>query len=199
MRWRRGAGDGRRLADSGIGLLAGALTQFLTAEQGRVSLRNVAAAAADLVTRQQRDLRIGGVDRSSQEAASVAAAFDAHVSDLLAAERAAATRIGDRLAAVLPGLLADRVPAWQAELHELVASAAEQAQAGEAAADTGGSLQQSSLDMIARAGREITARWLQQRAAEIDELPGRLGGRRDRRAAATGPLASHRRSRDRLA
>jgi hypothetical protein len=162
--------DSRRLEDSGIVPLAGALTQFLATEQGRVSLRNVAAAAAGLVSRQQRDLRIGGPDRSSQEAASVAAAFDAHVNELLAAERAAAARIGDRLAAVLPGLLADRVPAWQAELHELVASAAEQAQAGEAIADTGGSLQQSSLDMMARAGREITARWLQQRTAEIDEL-----------------------------
>ena len=51
--------DARQLADSGIGLLRDALTRFLTAEQGRVALGNVAAAAAGLVARQQRDLQAG--------------------------------------------------------------------------------------------------------------------------------------------
>jgi hypothetical protein len=37
--------DVRQLDDSGIGPLRDALTRFLTAEQGRVALGNVAAAA----------------------------------------------------------------------------------------------------------------------------------------------------------
>jgi ethanolamine utilization protein EutP (predicted NTPase) len=162
--------DSRQRKASGIAPLEAALTQFLAAEQGRVMLRNVAAAAAGLVARQQRDLRIGQRDRSAEDAASVAAAFDARVSELLAAEREAADRIADRTAAALPGLLAGRAPAWQAELQELLASAAERELASQAPADVGGSLPQSSLDTLGRAGREITARWLQQRTAEIDEL-----------------------------
>jgi GTPase SAR1 family protein len=165
-----GQPDSQRLADSGIGPLADALTQFLATEQGRVALRNVAAAAAGLVSRLQRDLLMGRSDRSRQVAASVQTAFEARVAEMLAAERAATARIDDRIAAKLPGLLADRASAWRAELRELLVSAAEQELASDAAADAGGRMQQSSLDRMTQAGREITARWLQQQTAEIDEL-----------------------------
>ena len=52
-------GRQRPAGRSGIAAFQTALTQFLTTEQGRVSLRNVAAGAVGLVGRQLRDLRAG--------------------------------------------------------------------------------------------------------------------------------------------
>lgn len=52
--------DGERLARSGILSFRAALTEFLTTEKSRTSLRNVTAQAAGLILGQQRDLRLGG-------------------------------------------------------------------------------------------------------------------------------------------
>lgn len=164
-----GQSEDQRWADSGIGPLADALTQFLATEQGRISLRDVAAAAVDLVSRFQRDLLIGRHDLSTHDAASLATAFETRVAELLAAERAAAARIGDRIEVVLPRVLAERASAWSAELRELLASAAAQDLADGAPAGAG-SIQQSSPDRMIQAGRKITPRWLEHRTAEIGEL-----------------------------
>ena len=73
-----GQSEDQRWADSGIGPLADALTQFLATEQGRISLRDVAAAAVDLVSRFQRDLLIGRLaDDGGPHPERVTAAVDA--------------------------------------------------------------------------------------------------------------------------
>jgi tRNA U34 5-carboxymethylaminomethyl modifying GTPase MnmE/TrmE len=51
--------DRERLARSGILPFRAALTEFLTTEKSRTSLRNVTARAAGLMLGQQRDLRLG--------------------------------------------------------------------------------------------------------------------------------------------
>jgi hypothetical protein len=76
-------GDVQQLADSGIGPLRDALTRFLSAEQGRVALSNVAAAAAGLVARQQRDLQAGQLARGGgEELDSIVAGVESRVSEL---------------------------------------------------------------------------------------------------------------------
>lgn len=126
-------GDHERLAASGILSFQAALTKFLATEKARISLQNVAGHAVKLVAGQRRDLRLGRLDADGgADPAAVAAAFDARMGELREQERAVADRIASRVAAGLPGLLAERGPAWQASLRELVAPRAEGALPGNA-------------------------------------------------------------------
>jgi hypothetical protein len=164
-------GDHERLAASGILSFQAGLTKFLATEKARISLRNIAGHAVRLAAGQRGDLRLGrlaadgGADREA-----VAAAFDARLGELRAQERAVADRIASRVRAGLPGLLADRAPAWQASLRELIAPSAEGALPGIAGPSGAGGLLPDALGALERAALEPARDWLDRRAAEVDEL-----------------------------
>jgi len=159
--------DPELLAASGIGALRDALTRFLAAEQGRVALRNVAAAAAGLVARQQRDLRAGQLaDSDSPGHASAVTGFESRVGELQDQLTAAAERIAGTADAAVPGVISERGPGWEAELSRILAPAATPPGAGDAPdADpvTG------ALDAVRLAGRQAAGDWLERRVAELRE------------------------------
>ncbi|MDA8320776.1 MAG: dynamin family protein [Actinomycetota bacterium] len=157
--------DAALLAASGIGALRDALTRFLTAEQGRVALGNVAVAAASLVARQQRDLQAG--QRAGRDHASAVTGFESRVSELQEHLAAVADRIAGAADAAVPGAIAERGPAWRAELAELLAPAAATPAGASAAPDADPVL--DALDTLRMAGRRAAADWLERRAAELRE------------------------------
>ncbi len=157
-----------KLAASGIEPFRDALTQFLTAEQGTLALSNVAAAAAGLISRQQRDLRLGRLALDGgPDPQTVAADFDARMRGLRAGLTSAGDRIASKIATVIPGLTGQRGDAWQAELHELIAHAVT-APVG-ATASSAGAPTLTPLIALERAGRTVSAEWLDLRAAEMLE------------------------------
>jgi Dynamin family len=161
-------GDDDLLAGSGIGAFRIALTQFLTAEQGRLALRNAANAAARLVSWQQRDLHAGRLPADGgQEPDAVAAAFDRRISELMARQRLVADRIADRAATEVRRLITDRGPGWQDELRASVAAAAGLAPPGDP--DPAGELLDAGTAVIDAAARAKTPGWLERRAGEIHE------------------------------
>ena len=151
------------LAASGIGALREALTRFLTAEQGRVALANVAAAAAGLVARQQRDLRAG----QRPDHASAVTGFETRVSELQDHLAAVADRIASAADTAVPGLISERGPAWRAELSELLAPAAAAPPGAGAGPDA--DAVPGALDALRLAGRQAAGDWLERRAAELRE------------------------------
>ena len=160
--------DLRQLADSGIGPLRDALTRFLTAEQGRVALANITAAAAGLVARQQRDLqagRLAGGDRSDH--ASAVTSFESRVSELQDHLTAVADRIASTADGVVPGVISERGPGWEAELSGILAPAATTPPGAGAAPDA--DPVSDALDALRVAGRQAAGDWLERRAAELRE------------------------------
>ena len=163
------ARDPGLVAASGIGALRDALTRFLTAEQGRVALGNVAAAAAGLVARQQRDLRAGQIaGADSPDHASAVKGFETRVSELQDHLAAVADRIASTADTTVPGVISERGPAWRAELGELLAPAAAAPPGAGAAPDAEPAL--DALDALRLAGRQATGDWLERRAAELREV-----------------------------
>jgi predicted GTPase len=154
--------DSERLA-GGIEPFRAALIRFLTTEQGTTSLRAVAAAAALLVARQQRDLSAGTVT----DPATVAAAFDARLSQLQVRLDAAADEIAGSVAAALPSLLAERRGEWKAALRDLVAAAATAPPDEDASAASALDRVHAGLTALQLAGRQAAAAWLEERAAEV--------------------------------
>jgi hypothetical protein len=160
--------DVRQLDDSGIGPLRDALTRFLTAEQGRVALGNVAAAAADLVARYQRDLQAGQLARGgAPDLDSIVAGFESRVSELEDHLGAVADRIAVTAGTAVTDALADRGMAWEAELTELLASAA-MAPDGPFTGPGNDPLP-GVLEALRLAGRQAADDWLERRAAELRE------------------------------
>jgi len=160
--------DLRQLADSGIGPLRDALSRFLTAEQGRVALGNVAVAAAGLVARQQRDLQAGqlaGGDRPDH--ASAVTGFDSRVSELHDQLTAVADRIARTADGAVPGVLSERGPGWEAELRGILAPAAAAPHGAGVAPDA--DPVSDALDALRVAGRQAAGDWLERRAAELRE------------------------------
>jgi len=156
------------LAASGIGPLRDALTQFLTAEQGRVALANITAAAAGLVARQQRDLRAGrlaGGDRPGH--ASAVTAFESRVGELQDHLTAVADRIASTADGVVSGVISERGPGWEAELSGILAPAATTPPGAGAAPDA--DPVSDALDALRVAGRQAAGDWLERRAAELRE------------------------------
>lgn len=164
-------GDHERLAASGILALQAALAKFLTTNKAKTYLQNVAGRAASMTAGQRRDLLLGRLAADGGPGPDmVAVAFDARIEELRAAEGALAQRIAARVRDSLPGLLAERGPAWQASLHEMVAARAGNALLGNASPDPAGGLVEDALGTLERAGQEITRDWLDRRAAEVHEL-----------------------------
>jgi Dynamin family len=156
------------LAASGIGALRDALTRFLTAEQGRVALANIAVVAADLVARLQRDLRAGQrADGDSPDHASAVTRFESRVSELQDHLAAVADRIASTADAAVPGVIAERGPAWRAELSGILAPAAAAPPGAGAASDA--DPVRDALDALRLAGRQASRDWLERRAAEVRE------------------------------
>ncbi len=161
------SGDAALLAASGIGPLRDALTQFLTAEQGRLALRNVATGAARLVARQQRDLRLAQPADGAAAGSGGAARFEARVTELLDQVGALADQIASSSAVAAQAVLADCRAAWLAELSQRVAPLATAAltavrtPAGDQAPDV--------PDALQLAERQAAADWLEIRAAEFGE------------------------------
>jgi hypothetical protein len=162
------AGDRGLLADSRIGPLRDALTRFLTAEQGRVALGNITAAAAGLVTRQQRDLQAGQLaGGGGRRHDSIVADFDSRVSELLDQVAEAADRIEATAGVAATAVLAERWPAWKAELSEVLAPAAAVPTSAATAPDD--DPVPGALDALRLAGRQAAGDWLERRAAELRE------------------------------
>jgi hypothetical protein len=156
------------LAASGIGALRDALTRFLAAEQGRVALGNVAAAAAGLVASQQRDLRAGQLgDGDSPDHASAVTGFESRVGELQDHLAAVADRIASTTETAVPGVISERGPAWRAELSDLLAPAAAAPPGAGAAPDA--DPVRDALDALRLAGRQAAGDWLERRAAELRE------------------------------
>ena len=160
--------DVRQLADSGIGPLRDALTRFLTAEQGRVALGNVAAAAAGLVARQQRDLQAGQLARGGGPGHDViVAGFESRVSELQDHLGAVADRIAVTAGTAVAGVLADRNTAWEAEFTELLAPAAVAPDGTVTGSD--GDPVSGALEAMRLACLQAAGDWLERRAAELRE------------------------------
>lgn len=160
--------DVRQLADSGIGPLRDALTRFLTAEQGPVALSNVAAAAAGLAARQQRDLQAGQLARvGGQGHDSIVAGVESRVSQLQDHLGAVADRIAVTADTAVTDVLDDRGTAWEAELAELLAPAAVAPDGAFAGPDS--DPVPGALDALRLAGRQAAGAWLERRAAELRE------------------------------
>lgn len=167
------AADASRLTRSGIEPFRAALIQFLTTEQGRTSLRAIAAAAADVVSRQRRDLRAGSIAADGRDTAAVAAEFESRMKELLARLMTVADRIAGTVAAAVPGVAAEHADAWRADLLDRlealtgsprdIASEAGDRDAGSEAAEE----MQAALDSLRAAGRQVAGDWLAERAAEL--------------------------------
>jgi len=152
--------DVQQLAVSGIGPLRDALTRFLTAEQGRVALSNIAAATVGLVDRQQRDLQAGQLGRSRCPGLDdVVAGFESRVNELRDQVAAVAGRIAATADSAAATTVAERLHGWKAELGEILAPAA--------APDD--DLVSGALDALRLAGRQAAGEWLERRAAELRE------------------------------
>jgi Dynamin family len=159
------SGDARQLAESRITALRNALTQFLAAEQGRVALYHVATAAAVLVMRQERDLttgRLGGHGRASER---FMADFGSRMSELEGELAAVASSIATTTSIAAGDVLAERGPAWEAELGELLGPAS-----AIPAADTDGEPPADGFDALLLAGRQVAGGWLDRRTAELREV-----------------------------
>jgi GTPase SAR1 family protein len=160
--------DVRQLADSGIGPLRDALTRFLTAERGRVALGNVAAAAAGLVARQQRDLHAGQLARGGGPGHdSIVVGFESRVSELQDHLGAVADRIAVTADTAVTDVLADRSTAWEAELTELLAPATVAPDGAFTGPDS--DPVPGALDALRLAGRQAAGAWLERQAAELRE------------------------------
>jgi len=159
--------DVQQLADSGIGPLRDALTRFLTAEQGRVALSNIAAATAGLVDRQQRDLQAGQLGRGRCPGPDdVVADFESRVSELRDQVAAVADRIAAAADTAAAAVVAERLQAWKAELGEILAPVAAPPSGGAAPDDD---LESGALDALRLVGRQAAGEWLERRAAELRE------------------------------
>ncbi|HTP15464.1 MAG TPA: dynamin family protein [Streptosporangiaceae bacterium] len=150
----------------GIGPLRDALTRFLTAEQGRVALSNVAAAAAGLLARQQRDLR-GGELTAGPAHDSMVAGFESRVGELQDRLAAVARRITVATEAAMTDVIAQRGHAWEAELAGLLGPAALVPDG--AVSEPGSDPVPGALEALRLAGRQAAGDWLEHRAAEIGE------------------------------
>ncbi len=158
--------DPQQLAGSGVGPLRDALTRFLTAEQGRVALRNVACSAADLVAWQQRDLEAGRPIGGGQGRDRILAEFDSQVSKLQGRLETVGNRIAASADAAVTAFLTERWPGRTTELTELLALAT----APESGA--AGGRADAELDTLTAArlvGPQAGADWLERRAAELSE------------------------------
>jgi Dynamin family len=162
------AGDPGQLGSSGITPLRDALTQFLTAEQGQVALSNAAAAAADLVARQQRDLRAGQLtDGNSQDRDSIIANFESQLSELQDHLAAVTDRITEVADTAVVGILREHRPAWENELRETLAPAGIVSSGVAPAPD--GDPAGEMLNALRLAGRQAASDWLGRRSAELRE------------------------------
>ncbi len=160
--------DVRQLADSGIGPLRDALTRFLTAEQGRVALGNVAVAAAGLVARQHRDLQAGRFARGADPGRDrVVAGFESRLSELQGHLDAVADLIAVTADVAVTKALADRGTAWASELAELLGAAA--TAPDRALAEPDSDPLPGALDALRLVGRQAAGDWLQRRGAELRE------------------------------
>jgi len=160
--------DVQQLADSGIGPLRDALTRFLAAEQGGVALSNIAAAAAGLVDRQQRDLQAGQLGPgSSLGLDNVVAGFESRVGELGDQVAAVADRIADTADTVTAAVVGERLHGWKAELGEILAPVAAPRFGAAAAPDD--DLVSGALNALRLVGRQSAADWLERRVAELRE------------------------------
>jgi len=161
--------DVQQIADSGIGPLRDALTRFLTAEQGRVALGNVAAAAAGLVARQQRDLQAGQLAPDGGPGRdSILASFQSRVSKLQDQLGAVADRIAATSGPTMADVMADRSTAWESGLTELLMPAALDPDGAVTGPDS--DPVPGAIDALQLAGRQATGDWLERRAAELREV-----------------------------
>ncbi|HUB37363.1 MAG TPA: dynamin family protein [Streptosporangiaceae bacterium] len=161
--------DVRQLAHSGIDPLRDALTEFLSAEQGRVALSNIRTAAAGLVARQQRDLQVSQRTRcADSESQGVTFAFESRMSELHDRLSTVADRIAATAGAAATAVLAERMPAWEAQMREILAAVTAAAGSAAAAPDEGAVFQ--ALEVLRVAGRQAAGDWLQQHAAEMQEV-----------------------------
>ncbi len=152
------------LARSGIEQFRAALVEFLTTEQGRASLRAIAKAAADITSRERRDLSAGRIADEGLDPATVTARFDTRMNELQDRLSATADGIAESVAAAMPGLLAERDEAWRTSLGELVGPTA--APPPDAGVDAEPQVE-VTLEALRTAGRQAVAGWLGDRAAEL--------------------------------
>jgi GTPase SAR1 family protein len=161
-------GDVRQLADSGIGSFRDALTRFLTIEQGRVALGNVAAAAAGLVARQQRDLQAGQLARDAGAGFdSITVGFESRVSELQDHLTAVTARIAATTGTAVADALADHGMFWETELAKLLSPAAIAPDAAFTGPDS--DPVRGALDALRLAGRQAASDWLDRRVSEVRE------------------------------
>ncbi|MGH3781176.1 MAG: dynamin family protein [Pseudonocardiaceae bacterium] len=163
--------DDERLADSGLLPLEAALEQFLTTEKTTLFLRNIAARTAKLVTGQRRDLGLGRLTTDGgADPEMVAAAFEARIDDLDIQQGEIAQKIANRIDADLPGLLAARSPAWQADLQQRLAPTVDEVLSDQADAVPGRGVFETARDRLERAGAAIVREWLDRRGVEVHDL-----------------------------
>jgi len=160
--------DVRQLADSGIEPLRDALTEFLTTEQGRAALRNIAAAAGRLVARQQRDVRASErtrCDGSEDDAAMVS--FESRMTEVRHDLATVADRIAATTGAAATAVLDVCMPAWEAQIREILQPATAASSGASRAPDD--AVVSDALDALRVAGQRAANEWLEQQGAELQE------------------------------
>ena len=163
-------GDRGRLSGSGLPQLRGTLDEFLTTGKTRVFLGNIADHAAELVSAQRRDLRLGRLRLDGgPDPSAVLTAFDMQMAELVRHRSAVAEKIADRIDFGLPELLAARSRAWQASLRDLIEPRADDALAA-ASNGTVRSVLEDTRGKLQEAGRDIVGAWLERRVGEVHEL-----------------------------
>ena len=167
--------DGGQLIRSGVPDLHAELRGFLTADKTRLFLGNIAGRAASLVAAQQRDLVTGRLAAGGGlDLRQVLAAFEARTAALDQERNTVTSRITGRIGARLPGLLSARAAAWRADLRELLSlsagAAVTEALTADGAHARARDPQEAVRDYLERAGRELTASWLERRAGEVLEM-----------------------------
>ena len=161
-------GDPAWQSASGLPSLGADLELFLTTDKTRLFLSNVAGGAARLVSAQQRNLRLGRVARD--DVPGILAAFDERMRDLASEQRSAAARIADKVETSLPGLLAERSVAWQAELQGLLDPLMSGIAVPGAGDGPARALLEAGQARLEQAGQDVTSSWLYRKTGEVHEL-----------------------------
>lgn len=169
--------DQGRLSASGVPGLRADLELFLTTGKTRLFLDNVASGAVRLVAAQRQDLLLGHLaSNDGSEVPGILVPFDARMEDLATRQRAAASRIADRIEAGLPGLIAARSTAWRQELRELLDPLASEALASGLGDGTVRAALEAGRVMLEQSGRNVTDSWLRRKAGEVHDLLTGLAG-----------------------
>ena len=168
----RERGSAERLVESGLPELEQALVGFLTGEKARSFLLAVGSRAEILLAQLRLDLELGVIAQAHRagEHAERVAVFEHRVGSLLAQQRQIADRLLTRVAAELPGILAERSLAWTRELRRLVLAELDARRPPPRSGDDARGWVRDAAQHLQDAAPRLLERWLRRCRTEVREL-----------------------------